>query len=64
VTEPLNDSRSEQDEQMTVFGYYAQIAANFIPADKAEMLANGGYRDVREVMRELSAWCYANREYQ
>lgn len=60
--EPLNESRSEHDERMTVFGYYANIAAEQFPRAVVDLLIKSGYRDPRQVMRELSAWCYANRE--
>lgn len=53
--------RSDADERMTMFGYYADMAAAQFPVAVAEMLVANGYRDPREVMRELSTWCYANR---
>lgn len=56
----MNQPRDET-ERMTMFGYYAQLAANIIPDERVRLLQDQGYRDVRQVMRELSAWCYANR---
>lgn len=52
---------SPHDELMTRFAYYAGlVTANTLNPAADEILKSHGY-DIAAVMREIEAWCLANR---